>query len=177
MSSSEAEPASDHPWAMMNRRLKHPSRQLTFYVVLVLGVLILGYLAVWIEVVHALQFQPTREYPELDLSALRLAYATAILAVGGPCFMQLSLTRDKMAIVTGFILLFLFLFLAFCVSNASGGQGPTHLYGFAGLAVATLCWWLANGEDELFQDHSPPSAPSGGDPNRNLKGGNSGVKV
>ena len=177
MSSSEAEPASDHPWAMMSRRLRHPSRQLTFYVVLVLGVVILGYLAVWIEVAHALNFQPTPVHPVLDLDALRLAYATAILAVGGPCFMQLCLSRDKMAMVSGFVLLFLFLFLAFCVSSFGGGQGTTHFYGVSGLVVATLCWWLANGEDVLFQDRLPTSAASGGDPGRNLNGGTSGVKV
>ena len=42
----------EDPWAMILRRLKQPCRQLTFYVVLVIGILILGYLSVWIEIVR-----------------------------------------------------------------------------------------------------------------------------
>ncbi|MFK4792204.1 hypothetical protein [Sphingobium sp. ZW T5_29] len=177
MSSSEVEGSGEHPWAMIGRRLKHPCRQWTFYVVLVLGILILGYFAVWIEVARVWDFTPTTEQPELELQGLRLAYATAILAVGGPCVMQLGLTMNKMAILASFVLIFFVIWLAYWVTNAQVGQWGVHAYGVVGLIVATFAWWLANGEDELFQDRAKPGAPSGGDPSRGLKGGSSGVKV
>jgi MFS family permease len=178
MSSGEGEGGGEHPWALIGRRLKLPCRQWTFYVVLILGILVLGYLAVWIEVVRVWDFKPSDEHPQPNLESLRLAYATAILAVGAPCFMQLVLTLNKMAAISGFVLLFLFAFMAYCVSNAEAGPGGVHFYGVVGLFVATLLWWLANGEDELFQDRVPFNAGSGGDPRRDLKGGkNNEVKV
>lgn len=167
----------EHPWAMVGRRLKHPCRQWTFYVVLILGILVLGYFAVWIEFARVWNFQPSTGHEEPDLQALRLAYATAVLAVGAPCVMQLGLTMNKMAIVSSFVLIFIVLWLAYWVTNADTDTAGVHFYGLMGLTVATLCWWLANGEDELFQDRAPPGAASGGDPQRSLKGGNSEVKV
>lgn len=169
--------AGEKPWAMIAHRLRRPCRQWTFYVVLILGIVILGYLAVWIEVVHAWNFAAKPTDPYLDLNPLRLAYATAILAIGAPCCMQIALTRDKMAILAGIVLIFVILTLAYSVSTSDLSQAGVHLAGLLGLFSATLSWWLANGEDELFQDRVKPNAGSGGDLARNLSGGTSGVKV
>lgn len=178
MSSGETETdAGENPWAMIGRRLKRPCRQWTFYVVLILGIVILGYLAVWIEVTRAWNFTATPGAPHLDLNSLRLAYATAILAVGAPCCMQIVLTLNKMAILAGIILIFVILTLAYSVSTSDLSLTGVHSAGLFGLLFATLSWWLANGEDELFQDRVNPNAGSGGDLTRNLSGGKSGVKV
>lgn len=167
----------EDPWAMILRRLKQLCRQLTFYVVLVIGILILGYLSVWIEIVRIWEFKPTPDLPAPDLASLRLAYATAILAVGAPCVMQLFFTTNKMAILSGVVLIFGVLWLAYWVTNAFVGLYGVHCYGLLGLVVATLSWWLANGEDSLFQDRVMPNASSGGEISRALNGGNSGVQV
>lgn len=178
MSSAESEKGTgEHPWALVGRRLTRPCRQWTFYVVLILGILILGYLAVWIEVGNVIGFEPSAGCQTPNLEPLQLAYATAILAVGVPCLMQLGLTLNKMALVLAFILAFSVLFFAYRVSGEGISLSGVHFYGLFGLLVATMSWWLANGEDELFQDRPKPSAPSGGDPTRELPGGNSGVKV
>lgn len=178
MSSGETETGVDeNPWAMIGRRLKRPCQQWTFYVVLILGIVILGYLAVWIEAVHAWNFTVTPRQPDFDLEPLKLAYATAILAVGAPCCMQIALTLNKMAILTGIVLIFVILTLAYSLSTGNLSHVGVHLIGLPGLLFAILSWWLANGEDELFQDRAKPNAASGGDPARSLSGGKSGVKI
>jgi len=167
----------EHPWALIGRRLSKPCKQWTFYAVLVVGILILGYLAVWIEAKNVFFFAPTPERAVPDLQPLRLAYATAILAVACPGLMQLLLSLNKMAVVTSIILGFVSIFLAYKLSFISESFADTNLLGGLGLIIATLVWWLANGEDELFQDRVNPGAPSGGDPNRRLPGGSRRVKT
>ncbi|MBF0355963.1 MAG: hypothetical protein HQL43_12070 [Alphaproteobacteria bacterium] len=169
--------AVDNPWAMIGRRLKQPCQQYSFYVVLILGIVILGYLAVWIEAWHAWKFTATPTKPDIDLDPLKLAYATAILAVGAPCCMQIALTLNKMAILTGIVLIFLILTITYSLATVNFSHIFVHLLGAPGLLLAILSWWLANGEDELFQDRVKPYAASGGDTTRDLSGGNSGVKI
>lgn len=177
METSDQPLPKEDPWALVKRRISRPCRQRTFYVVLILGILILGYLGVWIEVKNILFFTPTAEHPHPSLDPLRLAYATAILAVGVPCLMQFALSMNKMAVVTAFVLAFLVVCSAYFLSIASESIGLTHFLGVCGLLVATLSWWLANGEDDLFQDRVNPDAASGGNPDRELSGGNSGIKL
>lgn len=178
MGSGEAEKSvGEHPWALIGRRLSSPWKQWTFFIVFILGIWVLGYLAVWIEVGNVASLRPSPAEPHPHLEPLRLAYATAILAVGGPCLMQLYLSQNKIAIVVGFVLLFLVLFVAYTVANGDLGLGGINCFGIFGLIIAAFCWWLANGEDELFQDRATQGAASGGDPTRELPGGNSGVKT
>jgi hypothetical protein len=153
------------------RRLTKPVKQLSFWVVLVLGIIVLGYLAVMIEAVRVAFAK------EPDFEPLKLAYATAILAVGAPCQMQLILGQDKMLRVLAIVLIFLNLALAYCVGSQAQGALWVNVSGLIGLLIATCSWWLANGEDELFQDRPAPAAPSGGDTSRELSGGSSGVKI
>ncbi|NKL74836.1 hypothetical protein [Rhizobium leguminosarum] len=177
MGSEENSAVGEHPWALVGRRLSRPCKQWTFYAVLVVGILVLGYLAVWIEFKNALFFHATENEQLADLKPLRLAYATAIMAVALPCTMQLGLTLNKMAVVSGIILAFIVLLFSYWLSFDSESFRWTNVLGIIGLIVATLCWWLANGEDELFQDRVNPNSASGGDPSRPLSGGTGGVKV
>lgn len=179
MSTDEAETcAVEKPWAMIARRLSRPCRQWTFYAVLGLGIVILGYLAVWIEAWHAWNFTATPTKPIVDLGPLKLAYATAILAVGGPSCMQIMLTQNKMAIVASIVLVFVILVLAYSLSTANFSHVYVHVVGGAGFFLSILSWWLAVGEDELFQDQVNTYAASGGyDTNRILAGGTSGVRT
>jgi len=181
-SAMEVEPGTDEMsnkelFALLKRRVTHPLKQWTFAVVFVVGILILGYLAVWIELKTALSFLPTPEESKVDLAPLQLAYATAILAVAGPSIMQLMLTLDKMAMLVGFVLIFLMGSCAYFVSTATPDWFSVQFFGVLGLITATTAWWLANGEDELFQDKTRPAAASGGDPTRELSGKPGKVKV
>lgn len=172
------EQAEESIWAPIRQRLFHPLRQVTFWLVLLLGIVVVGYLAVWIEVGHVISFTPTSERSTVDLDPLRLAYATAILATASPCLMQLLLTDSKMIRVAAIALAFAALWLAYCVSVEAAWACRVHVYGGLGMALAILAWWLANGEDPLLQDRVSPSASSGGDnPLRDLPGGETDVRT
>lgn len=177
MENEEGFALGEHPWALVGRRLSRPCKQWTFYAVLIIGILVLGFLAVWIEFKHAFYFEVGSVDHQIDLKPLRLAYATAILAVAAPCLMQLGLTLNKMAFVSTAVLAFIVSAISYWLSLDSTSFLSTNLLGIPGLFIATLCWWLANGEDELFQDRVNPNSASGGDPSRPLSGGTGGVKV
>lgn len=165
-------------WGPVKQRLSYPFKQVTFWLVLLVGVLFVGYLAVWIEILHVVNFVPTATKPVVDLEPVRLAYATAILAVAAPCLMQLVLTEMKILRVAAIGLVFVVLLLAHIVYIEASSACWVHGSGLLGMALAVLAWWLANGEDPLLQDHVTPSAPSGGDkPLRKLPGGKSKVKT
>lgn len=167
----------DHPWSLIGSRLKTPIGQWSFWIVLILGIIVIGYLAVWIEVSHVNHFVPTKERRAPDLEPLRLAYATAMLAVAAPCVAQLVLAMNKMAGLVALVIAFAVAALAYRVSASASDLCTVHIYGVPGLLIAVLSWWLANGEDELFQDRTTPGGPSGGDTRRRLAGGKSKVKI
>lgn len=168
----------EHPLALLGRRIRTPIGQGVFWIVLLFGIGVFGYLAVWIEESHVSYFVATKERLTPDLEPLRLAYATAILAVAAPCVAQLVLSMNKMAALAALLIFSAIGALAYWVSSASPDLHAVHLYGIPGLLIAVLSWWLANGEDELFQDRTFPNVPSGGtNTQRPLAGGKSKVKT
>lgn len=169
---------NEHPWALLGRRLKTPVWQWSFWIVLLMGIGVFGYLAVWIEESHVADFVPTKLRSAPDLEPLRLAYATAILAVAAPCIAQLVLAMNKMAGLVALIITCVVGALAYWVSDAAHDLAAIHQYGYPGLIVAAFSWWLANGEDHLFQDRANPYAGSGGsDPQGPLSGGATNVRT
>lgn len=163
----------EHPWALIGRRLSRPSRQWTFWVVLVVGIFGLGYLAVWIEESNV----PSAATGD-KLEPLRLAYATAMIAVAAPCIAQLVLALNKMAGLTALLLTVAVSMLAYRVSAFAPNLSSVHVYGIPGLLIALFAWWLANGEDELFQDRTTPNVSTGGtDTQRDLPGGQNNVRT
>ena len=169
---------NEKPWELLGRRLKAPLAQWSFWIVLLFGIGVFGYLAVWIEESHISDFVPTKDQATPDLEPLRLAYATAILAVAAPCVAQLVLALNKMAGLVALIMTCAVAALAYCVSDAAPNLHAVHSYGRPGMLIAALAWWLANGEDKLFQDRTNPYASSGGtDPQRDLSGSESKVKT
>jgi succinate-acetate transporter protein len=164
---------NEHPWALIGRRLSRPFKQWTFWFVMIVGILGLGYLAVWIEEGNL----PAAAAGE-KLEPLRLAYSTAMIAVAAPCIAQLVLALNKMAGLTALLLTVIISALAFRVSAATPNLSAIHWHGVPGLLVALFAWWLANGEDELFQDRTMPNVSTGGtDTQRDLPGGQNKVKT
>lgn len=168
----------EHPWALIGRRITTPVKQFSFWTVLLLGIVLIGYLSVWIEEGNVNDFVATKKQPFPDVAPLRLAYATAILAVAAPCVAQLMFSLNKMAVVVSFVITIVVGSLAYGLSELANSLQSIQCYGRAGLLIAVLTWWLANGEDEIFQDRTTPYAGSGGDnPLGPLPGGNAGVRT
>lgn len=160
------------PWNLLRERLQKPCKELSFYIFLGIGILFLGGMAIWIEVYRFLTFIPTPEHQHAELAGTRLALATAILAIAGPAAMQLMYALDKMATVVAILLIAIELLLAIYLMGFGSPNGcGTIFWGFVGLSLAVLTWWLANGGDNIFQDETPDDAATGGNPTRPLLGG------
>lgn len=169
---------SEHPWALLGRRLRMPLFQWSFWTVMLVGIAFIGYLAVWIEETTISNFVPTAQEPEPNLEPLKLSYATAILAVAAPCIAQLALVMNKMATLVALVFAVIVATLAYQVMYGAHDLHAVHLVGRPGMLVALLSWWLANGEDDLFQDRTRPNVPSGGsNTQRPLSSGSSKVKT
>lgn len=163
-----AAPGVSPAWALLYRRWSLPKRQWSFWIFLFVGIVVLGGLAVWIELYRYI-FSPAEHGKQADIGAVRLALATAGLAVGGPAAMQLLYSRDKLAIVIA-ILLFTFVMIAamFLMTFGEPAGCGTFIAGLVCVAPSILAWMLANGEDPIFQDEVPDDAPGGGQPMKAL---------
>ncbi|WP_336964020.1 hypothetical protein [Sphingobium aquiterrae] len=163
---------SPSPWNLLRERLQKPCKEWSFYIFLGVGILFLGGMAIWIEAYRFLTFVASQDHPHAELSGIRLALATAILAIAGPAAMQLMYALDKMATVVAILLIAVELVLAIYLMGFGSPDGcGTILWGFIGLGLAVLTWWLANGGDNIFQDETPDDAATGGNPTRPLLGG------
>ncbi|WEJ99487.1 MAG: hypothetical protein P0Y59_21655 [Candidatus Sphingomonas phytovorans] len=165
-------------WKVLHRRWTRPNKQLSFWTFLLVGIVVLGGLAVWIEGYRYFNFVPTDKQSSADRAPLQLALATAGLAVAGPAAMQLLYSRDKLAIVTAILLFTVEMISAmylmvFGVPKDCG----TIVGGVTCVGIAIVAWVLANGEDDIFQDDVPNDVPAGGDPMRHLPGGPAPAKV
>lgn len=158
-------------WKLLHRRWTRPRKELSFWTFLLVGIVLLGGLAVWIEGYRYYFFVPTTEHPAAELGGLKLALATAGLAIAGPAAMQLLYSRDKLAIVAA-ILLFTVEMLAAMYLMVFGTPSTwgTIAAGLVCVAPAILAWVLANGEDDIFQDDASDDASTGGDPMKPLPG-------
>jgi hypothetical protein len=169
---------SEHPWALLGRRLRTPLFQWSFWTVMLVGITFIGYLAVWIEEATIRNFVATLKEPKPNLEPLKLSYATAILAVAAPCVAQLALAMNKMATLVALVFAVVVATLAYQVMYGAHDLDTVHIIGRSGMILALLSWWLANGEDDLFQDRTIPNVPSGGsNTQRRLPGGSSKVKT
>ncbi len=165
-------------WHVLHRRWTRPSGQLSFWTFLVVGIIILGGLAVWIEIYRYAYHVPAQPGEHAALAPLQLALATAGLAVAGPSAMQLLYSRDKLAIVAAIILftiemIFAMYLMVFGEPKECGTLGG----GLICIGVAVVAWALANGEDDIFQDDVANDASMGGDPMRPLPTRSAPAKV
>jgi hypothetical protein len=165
-------------WKVLHKRWTRPTKQLSFWTFLGVGIIILGGLPVWIEGFRYLTFTPHGTVAEANLEPFQLALATAGLAVAGPSAMQLLYSRDKLAIVAA-ILLFTVEMIAAMYLMVFGEPDVfgTWVGGLICAGVAVLAWVLANGEDDIFQDDTDSDVAAGGDPMRPLLNRTAPAKV
>ena len=189
---SEKQSAKTIPpaWKVLHRRWTRPSGQFSFWTFLLVGIVILGGIAVWIEL-YRYAFIPLSSPSDIEaadaagahqpvrsLSALQLALATAGLAVAGPAVMQLLYSRDKLAIVAAVLLITVeMIFAMYLMVFGEAGKLGTLVAGLICVIVAILAWILANGEDDIFQDEVANDASTGGNPMRPLSSGQAPARV
>lgn len=159
----------------LSRRFKSPSGQVSFWVFLLLGLLIFSACGVWVELgKYCLPSGKT-------LEGIQTAIYTFIPAIACPASMQLIYSdNDKKylrsaGLFVGFVLLLLAIgLLAF---NEHLSPVFSIIVGVFLSVISILTWWVANGLDLTFYDNPSPDATTGGNPLTPVPGNTNGFKT
>lgn len=154
-------------------RLVTPVGQVTFWVFLVIGIIVCGGAPIWVEIVRwHIGATP-------DAENIRTAINCYFPAIGGAAAAQLMFAAEnRQKYLTSFSFLAAFFFFIFSVLTLSLEKKPaTYLAWCVGLVaclLAIVTWWIANGLDPTFQDMTDLDAPLGGSPSSPLAGDTTG---
>ncbi|MBC6407912.1 MAG: hypothetical protein GDA40_07225 [Rhodobacteraceae bacterium] len=162
-------------WREIKRRTSQPISNAPF-VIYVLGAIVgLGGLGVWVETIEL-----ALRTPGGSQTAVLTALCTFFPALFGSATFRLILDAtgkgDKVLVSLGYFVLFLG-FGAVIPITRLNGLYPVTTFWVAVLcsAIAVWLWWIANGDDPTYKTASV-DAPSGGDPEKRLKGTTQGFK-
>ncbi|MEG8027703.1 hypothetical protein [Sphingomonas aerolata] len=161
-------------------RLVKPRYSVPFVMYLLTGVLLLGGVAIWVEIVkYSISshfYYPSSSRPRPDIEAILAAIHTFYPALAWSATMQLVLADAPAGEADGrphkrlrALALFLgsvVLVLAVVVMSLAEVLLPSVslAFGLLGVLIAIVLWWIANAEDDTYKD-SPRSiglAPKGG---------------
>lgn len=161
----------------LKRELSHrffsPMGHFTFWVYLIVGVILCGGFGVWYE---AIPFYLER--PGSSAAGIHTALLTFFPALAGSSALQL-LFADGQKPLKAFSVIYSLVFVALAVWL--GFAKPANpLLSFGGAAIgstlAVLMWWLTNGIDKAFDDAIDDRSPLGADPGVTPKGNLSGYE-
>ncbi|MFD1703521.1 hypothetical protein ACFSCV_10950 [Methylopila henanensis] len=150
-----------------------PMRHVTFWVYLLLGVVLCSGLGVWFEVIRY-AYGTNEAKPD----AILVALLTFFPALVGSSSLQMVFGSEAKGL-RAFALLLVVVF-ALAASWLAFGR-PTDFsvamrWALFFSVVAIWIWWIANGADPSFRDTVPVNAPIGGDPSVPLSGSLDGFK-
>lgn len=157
-------------------RFLAPVGQVSFWVALIVGVILLGALGIWVELIKHSQSAVHDD----QLTNVRTAIHTFFPALAFTSTMQLILTDSAKYVksagyAVGVLLLLMAAGLLFADTRIS--PGASILLGALASLVSVLIWWVANGYEPMFDDGVPPDASVGGNPDTPLDGNVEGVKT
>jgi hypothetical protein len=156
-------------------RIGTPAGQFSFWVYLLIGIVICGGAPIWVELLR-FTIGVTR-----DTENIRTAVNCYFPAIGCAAAVQLAFAdENRRKYLTAFSYLATFFFSILSLLTLFLEKKPvTCRAWFIGIALsllAILMWWIANGLDRTFQDFNPES-PVGGPPQNPLAGDTSGFAV
>jgi hypothetical protein len=157
----------------LRNRLITPVGQVTFWVYLLIGIVVCGGAPIWVELFRL------QVGANLDAENLRTAVNCYFPAIGGAAAAQLMFAAEsRQKYLTSFSCLAAFFFFIFSILTLSLEKKPVTclawIVGIVACLLATLMWWIANGLDRTFQDVIDPDAPVGGAPEAPLSGNTTG---
>lgn len=163
-------------WNELKRRLKAPTGQVTFWMFLFLGVCGFGACGIWVELDKYAQSSNN------NLDGIQTAIFTFFPALGCTATMQIIIsdTEKKYMRSVGFAAGILMLLAAFWLVRYSENimKSTSILIGLIASVIAILTWWIANGEDPIFDDNVKKiDIPTGGDIKTPLNGDIKGFKI
>jgi hypothetical protein len=157
-------------------RLKSPVASVTFWTYAVIGIVIFGGLAIWIELCKYVFLDPDGKATS---DGIRLAVNTYFPAVGCSAAQQLFISEKQRTYLRSFGYFLSVAFMLACLfSFLIQIEHPmwSLWLGIALSVLAILVWWIANGNDPTFQDPDP-EGPIGGNTSAPLPGDTKGFSV
>ena len=151
-----------------------PWLQVSFWAYLILGIVLCGGVAIWVEVLKYLAHIGGAE-------SIRTAINAYFPAIGCAAAVQLAFAAETKKYLLSFSLLIAALFAAFSLVVLLLERTPVSSFSFVagivGSLFAVLTWWIANGLEPTYQDIVDPEAAVGGATQDPLPGDTSDFKI
>lgn len=153
----------------LHTRFITPVGQVTFWVYLLVGIVVCGGAPIWVELVRL------RMGVSPDAENIRTAVNCYFPAIGCAAAAQLLFAAEsRQKYLTAFGFFATFVFSIFSILTLLMERKPATIWswvvGIVACLLAILMWWIANGLDRTFQDNVDPDAPLGGSPDNPLAG-------
>lgn len=159
----------------LERRITTPFYQVSFWVFLILGILIFSACGIWIEMGKYFFINPK------NLDGVQTAIFTFVPAIACPATMQIIFAdSDKKYLRSvGYLVGILLLLGSIGLLMFNQYLKPEYSIIMGALLSITsiLTWWIANGLDLTFYDSVDQEIPTGGDVDQKLTGNVVGYKV
>jgi len=139
----------------LRKRFLAPSKSVTFYCHLFVGVIVFVGLGVYFAIWRADSIGET--------SAALLCYFPALAAAA-----MLEFDSQDQPYLRSFGILALVIFLILFLFGVKSGSGWQFFWSVIGTLLSIMFWWVANGLNDRFNDVKPQSA-IGGDPSAHLQ--------
>lgn len=174
-------PETPNSFVMLGRelqlRIRRPVAHFSFWVFIVLGVILFGGIAIWVELVKLIP--GIGGTPHLE--SLRTAIDTYFPAIGCAAAVQLAFAGENKKYVVSFGYLVTVLFAVFAVLMILLEKTPSTFwswfFGVLCCVLAIFMWWIANGLERTFQDIVDADAPLGGPVDAPLGGDTTGFNT
>jgi len=161
----------------LRQRLARPVRQFSFWVYVLIGVVLFGGIAVWVELVKFIPGIGATPHVE----SIRTAIDTYFPAIGCAAAVQLAFAAENKKYLVSFGYLLTVVFAVSSVLLILLERRPATLFSWlgdiGGCFAAIVMWWIANGLDRTYQDVVNPEAPLGGSLETPIAGDTSGFNT
>ncbi len=157
-------------WRDIRRRFRRPVGSPSFWMFLIVGVIGFGGIAIWIEV---LKFR-FHLLGTTNADGLRTAINTYFPAIGCGAGLQIvTWEKDKPNLRACGMAVWSFMSGACVVLLLLQANHPywSGTIGTVCSVFALAMWWLANGDEDAFQETPPSNAPTGGSIDQPLAAG------
>ena len=157
-------------------RMATPFGQVTFWVYLLIGIILCGGVPIWVELLRHFAIGATQ-----NTESIRTAINAYYPAIGCAAAVQLAFASGEKKYLNSFSFFAAFFFFVFSGLTLFLEKTPvtpsSWVIGIAGCVLAIAMWWIANGLDPTYQDTVDPDAPLGGSPQSPLVGDTTGFTV